>query len=51
MKSVIEKALSDTSLKQGRDEARNQAWTHRGESARLIADYLVEKHEYREENQ
>ena len=45
MKSVIEKALSDTSLKQGRDEARNQAWTHRGESARLIADYLIEKHE------
>lgn len=45
MKSVIEKALSDTSLKQGRDEARNQAWTHRGESARLIADYLIEKQE------
>ncbi len=43
MKSVIEKALNDTSLEAGRDEARKEAWMHRGESARRIADYLMEK--------
>ena len=43
MKGVIEKALSDNSLKAGREEAREQAWTHRGESAKLIADYLIKK--------
>ena len=43
MKSVIERALKDTTLQQGRDEARDEAWMHRGESARLIADYLINK--------
>lgn len=45
MKSVIEAALKDDSLKTGREEARNEVWMHRGESARLIADYLIEKQE------
>ena len=43
MKDVIENALKDNSLKAGREEARNQAWMHRGESTKLITDYLLEK--------
>ena len=43
MKTVIENALRDTSLKAGRDAARNEAWMYRGESAKRIADYLIEK--------
>ena len=43
MKSVIGKALNDTSLEAGRDVARKEAWMHRGESAKRIADYLIEK--------
>lgn len=45
MKSVIEKALSDTSLKAGREEVRNEAWMNRGESAKRIADYMITKNE------
>ena len=43
MKSVIENALSDKSLKQGREEVRNQAWMYKGESAKRVADYLISK--------
>lgn len=43
MKSVIEEALKNTSLKAGRDQARKEAWMHPGKSAELIADYLIEK--------
>ena len=43
MKTVIEKALSDNSLKSGREEVINEAWMNRGESAKKIADYLIEK--------
>lgn len=44
MKLVIEKALSDFSLKESRNEARNQAWMYRGESAKRVADYLIERY-------
>lgn len=43
MKSVIENALSDKSLKQGREEVRNQAWMYKGESAKRVTDYLISK--------
>lgn len=45
MKTVIENALNDDSLKEGREAARNEAWMHRGESAKRIADYLIGKQE------
>ena len=43
MKNVIEKALMDTTLQAGRNAARDEAWMHKGESVKLIADYLIEK--------
>ena len=43
MKTVIETALDDNSLKQGCETARKQVWMHQGESAKLVADYLIEK--------
>ena len=45
MKTVIENALYDSSLKAGREVARSEAWMYRGESAKRIADYLIEKQE------
>lgn len=39
--AVIERCLSDESLQTGRDEARGACWAHRGESAKLVADYLL----------
>ena len=42
MKQVIDNALSAPALSGGRERARREAWAHRGESAKLITDYLLE---------
>ena len=43
--ALIENCLTDKSFEQGRAEARAEAWAHIGESAPLVADYLIKKHE------
>ena len=43
MRQVIEGAVADTVLAEGRKEIREQAWMFRGDSARLIADALIAK--------
>jgi CDP-glycerol glycerophosphotransferase (TagB/SpsB family) len=40
---IITKAFESEKLKQGRESVRSECWQHRGESAKLIADYLIEK--------
>ena len=40
---IITKAFESEKLKQGRESVRSECWQHRGESARRIADYLIEK--------
>ena len=40
---IITKAFESEKLKQGRESVRSECWQHRGESARRIADYLMEK--------
>ena len=40
---IITKAFESEKLKQGRESVRSECWQHRGESAKLIADYLMEK--------
>ena len=41
IKEVIDAAIRSEDLQAGRDAAREMAWQHRGESARLTADYLI----------
>lgn len=43
MKAVIEKTINDKTLQQGRDSARKTAWENIGNSAKLTADYMIEK--------
>ena len=43
MKSVIEDALSNSSLKQARDQAKKQAWMYEGQSAERVTDYVISK--------
>jgi len=43
MKELIDSCLNDSSLQQGRDEARDECWGCRGESAKVAVDYLVAK--------
>ena len=45
MKQVIDDAVTDQSLAAGRGKARQEAWAHIGESARLTVEYLVNKRE------
>ena len=45
MKEVIQNAVKDKTLAAGRDQAREEAWAHIGESARLTVDYLISKQE------
>ena len=40
---IITKAFESEKLKQGRESVRSECWQHRGESAKLIADYLIKK--------
>ena len=41
---LIDRCLSDSSFDKGREEARSETWAYIGESAKRIADYLIEKH-------
>ena len=43
MKALIEKTIKDKTLLQGRDSARKTAWENIGNSAKLTADYMIEK--------
>ena len=45
LKRVIEEAVQDGHLAGGRDAAREEAWAHIGESARLTVDYLTARRE------
>lgn len=40
---IITNVLESENLKQGRESVRTECWQHRGESAKRIADYLIEK--------
>lgn len=42
-KQIVDEMLTNEQYKEALEEARNQAWAHRGESASRIADYLIEK--------
>lgn len=43
IKEVIDQVMSDEGIKAGISAARDEAWAHRGESARRTVDYLVRK--------
>lgn len=43
MKNIIAKALTDKSLAERVKEIKKSSWMHCGESAKLTADYLIEK--------
>lgn len=43
MKQVIDDALASDTFAEGRERARREAWAHRGMSAKMIADYMLEK--------
>ncbi len=41
---VIDTCINDERFQKARDEAREEAWVCMGESAKLVADYLIVKH-------
>ena len=43
IKEIVEKALTDTKLKEGRDKARAESWENMGKSVESIVDYMIEK--------
>ncbi len=43
LKSMIDECINDPKYAKNRDEVRKDAWQHPGQSASLIADYLVRK--------
>ena len=43
LKEIVDETLKSPGMRQSLEEVRNEAWAHRGESARLVADYLLEK--------
>lgn len=43
LKETIDRCLTDTQYEEGREKVRREGWYHPGESARLIADYLIAK--------
>ena len=43
LRGLIDRCLSDSSYKQGRDKARKEGWAYPGEAAKRAADYLIEK--------
>ncbi len=43
LREMIDACLTDPRYGAGRDEARAETWEHRGEGARLTADYIVDK--------
>lgn len=40
---IIQKASDSEELAAARNRAKNEAWMHRGESSRLVVDFMVEK--------
>ena len=44
IKELIDGTLGSTELKKSREEVREECWAHIGESASLVADYLIKKH-------
>ncbi len=44
LKGLIDRALTDESLKEGRRKAKETAWSNIGNAAETAADYLIEKH-------
>ena len=45
MGDVIARVMADQGLAAGREEARREAWSYRGQAAQRTVDYLVRKHE------
>ena len=43
IKALIDDTLTGTEYQEGIDQAREESWSHIGESAALIADYLIRK--------
>ncbi len=43
IKGLVDRAIESRELTEGRERARDEAWQHRGESARLIVDYVMGK--------
>ena len=41
VKDLIEECLTNPKFKETREQARDEIWQHRGEGAKLVADYLV----------
>ena len=50
IKELVEKALTDTKLKEGRDKARAESWANMGKSVGSIVDYMIEKRKELTEN-
>lgn len=50
IKELVEKALTDTKLKEGRDKARAESWANMGKSVGSIVDYMIEKRKELNEN-
>lgn len=44
IKKLIDDAISDEGFQKARDQARAETWHHMGESAKVVADYLIDKH-------
>lgn len=44
LKELIDTTLDSEELKESREEVKRECWEHMGESASLVADYLVQKH-------
>ena len=45
IKRIIDETIASTNLEKGRESVREQNWSHRGESARLAAEYMIRKHQ------
>ncbi len=41
---MIDTCIEDKSFEESRHAVRDETWTHRGEGARLAADYITEKY-------
>ena len=50
IKELVEKAFTDTKLKEGRDKARAESWANMGKSVGSIVDYMIEKRKELNEN-
>jgi CDP-glycerol glycerophosphotransferase (TagB/SpsB family) len=44
IKNMIDTCIEDKSFEESRHAVRDETWTHRGEGAKLAADYITEKY-------